>query len=54
MRLVDCSMVRFPDLLKYHLFRNFGARGGGVETKTGSSNYLGHPVPLFGGKFNEH
>ena len=50
MRLVDCSLVRFPDLLKYHLFRNFGARGGGVETKTGSSNYLGHPVPLFGGE----
>ena len=22
--------------------------------KAGSSNYLGHPVPFFGGNFNEH
>ena len=29
-------------------------RGKGGETKTGSSNYLGHPVPFFGGNFNEH
>ena len=51
MCLVDCSLVRFPDLLKNHLFRNFGARG--VENKAGSSNYLGHPVPLIGGEFNK-
>ena len=51
MRLVDCSLVRFPDLLKYHLFRNFGARG--AENKTGSSNYLGHSVPLIMGEFSK-
>ena len=51
MRLVDCSLVRFLDLLKNHLFRNFGARG--VENKAGYSNYLGHSVPLIRGEFSK-
>ena len=35
---------------KIPLVQKLWGRGG----KAGSSNYLGHPVPFFGGDFNEH
>jgi len=37
--------------MSYPLVRNFWSRGWGY--KTGSSNYLEHPVPLFGGEFSK-